>query len=118
MAEPSFGRIILDARKQKGYSQSYLAKLLNLDFTYLSKLENDRAPYPPSEAVIQSLTEKLDLPNLNELIYLAGRIPQADEDFLKQNYKEITPVLRRMQEDSTFAQRVFREAKQLEDEEE
>ena len=42
-----FGQLIRDARKDKGYSQRELASLVSLDFTYLSKLENNRADYPP-----------------------------------------------------------------------
>lgn len=44
--EQTFGKLIRQARKDKGYSQRQLAGLLSVDFTYLSKLENDRADYP------------------------------------------------------------------------
>jgi transcriptional regulator with XRE-family HTH domain len=112
----SFGQLIRQARKDKGYSQRELAKLLELDFTYLSKLENDRAEYSPKEDVIRSLARNLDLDE-DELIFLAGRIPQQDEDFLKQNYKAMPALFRRMQENPDFARRVFREATQPEKEE-
>lgn len=112
----SFGQLIRQARKDKGYSQRELAKLVELDFTYLSKLENDRADYPPKEYVIQLLAHYLDL-DKDELIFLAGRIPQRDEDFIKQNYKAMPALFRRMQENPEFAQRIFQEARQLEDEE-
>ncbi|WP_202220615.1 helix-turn-helix domain-containing protein, partial [Okeania sp. KiyG1] len=48
------------ARKEKGYSQRELAKFLGVDFTYLSKLENDRADYAPKEEVIRGLARNLD----------------------------------------------------------
>ena len=112
----SFGQLVRQARKDKGYSQRELAKLVELDFTYLSKLENDRADYPPKEYVIQSLAHYLDL-NQEELIFLAGRIPERDEDFIKQNYKTMPALFRRMQEDPEFAQKIFREATQIENEE-
>jgi len=112
----SFGQVIRQARKDKGYSQRELAKLVELDFTYLSKLENERADYPPKEYVIQLLAHYLDV-NQEELIFLAGRIPQRDEDFIKQNYKAMPVLFRRMQEDPNFAQRIFREARQSEGEE-
>lgn len=112
----SFGQLIRQARKDKGYSQRELAKLVDCDFTYLSKLENDRADYPPKEDVIRSLAHHLDL-KAEELIFLAGRIPQRDEDFLKQNYKAMPALFRRMQENPDFARRVFQEATQPENEE-
>lgn len=112
----TFGKLIRQARKDKGYSQRELAKLVELDFTYLSKLENDRAEYSPKEEVIRALAHNLGL-DAEELIFLAGRIPQQEEDFLKQNYKAMPALFRRMQENPDFAQRVFREATQPENEE-
>ncbi len=112
----SFGQLIRQARKDKGYSQRELAKLVELDFTYLSKLENDRADYPPKEDVIRSLARWLNL-NEEELIFLAGRIPHHDEDFLKQNYKTMPALFRRMQENPEFAEKVFRAATQSDNEE-
>lgn len=112
----TFGKLIRQARKDKGYSQRDLAKLIGLDFTYLSKLENDRADYPPKEEVIRSLARQLDL-DAEELIFLAGRIPQRDEGFLRENYKVMPALFRRMQENPDFAQKVFRAATQLENEE-
>jgi len=113
----SFGQLIRDARKDKGYSQRELAKLIGLDFTYLSKLENDRADYPPKESAIRSLAEHLNL-NAEELIFLAGRITARDEEFLKQNPKEMLVLFRRLQENPEFANKVFREAQKLENQEE
>lgn len=112
----SFGKLIRQARKDKGYSQRDLAKLLGLDFTYLSKLENDRAEYAPKEDVIRSLALHLGL-DPDALIFLAGRIPQRDEDFLKQNYEAMPVLFRRMKENPDFARRVFLEATQPENEE-
>lgn len=118
MQETSFGKIIRKARKQKEYSQKQLASMVLLDYTYLSKLENDRAEYPPSEDTIKRLAKHLDLPNVEQLTYLAGRIPQRDEDFIKQHYKEMPALFRRMQEDPNFVKRVLRQDAQPEDEEE
>lgn len=101
-----FGQLIRDARKAKGYSQRELAVLVKLDFTYLSKLENDRADYSPKEDVIRNLATQLDL-NPEELVFLAGRIPERDEQLLKQNYKEMPMLFRRMQEDPQFARNIF-----------
>lgn len=107
--DQNFGKLIRQARKDKGYSQRDLAQLLGLDFTYLSKLENNRADYPPKEDVIRSLARQLELDE-EELIFLAGRIPQQEEDLLKQHYKNMPTLFRRMRENPDFAQRVFSEA--------
>ncbi len=104
--EQTFGKLILQARKDNGYSQRDLAKLLGVNFSYLSKLENDRADYAPKEEIIRSLAKHLHL-DPEELIVLAGRLPQQYEEFLKQNYKEMPALLRRMRENPEFAQKVF-----------
>ena len=104
-----FGKLIKQARKDKGYSQRELAQLVRLDFTYLSKLENNRADYPPKEEVIRTLAQTLDLEE-EELIFLAGRIPQGDEAILKQHYKNMPTLFRRMRENPKFALKVFEEA--------
>jgi HTH-type transcriptional regulator, competence development regulator len=102
----TFGQLIRDARKDKGYSQRELAVLVKLDFTYLSKLENDRADYAPKEDVIRNLAIQLDI-DPEELVFLSGRIPERDEQLLKQNYKEMPTLFRRMQEDPQFARSIF-----------
>ena len=104
-----FGQLIRQARKERKFSQRKLAELLKIDFTYLSKLENNRADYAPKEDVIRGLAKHLELDE-EQLIFLAGRIPQQEEDLLKQHYKEMPALFRRMRENPEFAQRVFREA--------
>ncbi|CDM92793.1 Helix-turn-helix domain-containing protein [Limnospira platensis C1] len=102
----TFGKLIRQARKDRGYSQRELAGLLGVDFTYLSKLENDRADYAPKEEVIRGLARNLGIDE-EELIFLAGRIPHHYENFLKQNNREITALFRRLQENPNFAKQVF-----------
>ena len=99
--EQTFGRLIRQARKDKAYSQRELAGLLSVDFTYLSKLENDRADYPPKEDVIKALARNLDL-DQEELIFLAGRLPQQYKALLRQNPKEMQALFRRMQDDPSW----------------
>jgi len=108
-----FGQLIRQARKNKGYSQRELAKLLELDFTYLSKLENSRADYPPKEDVIRSLAHHLALDE-EQLIFLAGRIPRQDESLLKEHYENMPTLFRRMRENPEFAKQVFEAAEMQE----
>jgi HTH-type transcriptional regulator, competence development regulator len=111
--DQNFGHLIREARKAKEYSQRELATLLGLDFTYLSKLENNRADYAPKEEVIRALALRLDL-EAEELIFLAGRIPQKDEEFLRQHYKSMPILFRRMQENPKFAEKIFKQAQIIE----
>ena len=99
----TFGEVIRAARKEKGYSQRELAKQIGLDFTYLSKLENNRSDYPPKENVIRTIAQKLDL-NEEELVFLAGRIPRRDSELLKQHYQAMPALFRRMRDDATFVE--------------
>ena len=76
-----FGARLRELRIQAGLTQRELAKRVNVDFTYLSKIENGVLP-PPSEKVILQLDEVLDA-DKDELITLAGRIPSDIAQMLR-----------------------------------
>ena len=95
MTNITFGKQIKLARKKFGYTQRALAKLIGIDFAYLSKIENNRTDYPPKEEVIRTITEHLEL-DADELIFLAGRIPERDLELLKQHYKAMPTLFRRI----------------------
>lgn len=76
----SFGRTIRDERKRRGISQKELAEKAGIDFTYLSKIENDRMA-PPSEKAIRAMAEALAT-DPDELIRLAGKVPSDLAEFL------------------------------------
>ncbi len=109
--EHSFGQVIKDARKNKGLSQRKLASLIGIDFTYLSKLENNRADYPPKEEVIRLLAKNLDL-NEEGLIFLAGRLPQRYEELLKQHYQTMPTLFHRLRENPALTEKIFKQAVQ------
>ncbi len=116
----TFGKVIRQARKDKEYSQRELAKLIGVDYTYLSKLENDHAGYPPSEDVIESLARHLDLTERkDELRRLAGRITPDDakvfEELVKK-YQQMPALLRRMRDEPEFAQKLLQETSESESE--
>lgn len=100
---PTFGQVLRKARVSIGYSQRELAKLVEIDFTYLSKLESDRSDYPPKEYVVQQLAHYLGL-DREELMCLTGRLPECYQDFLKQNYKAMPGLFRWMRHNPGFAQ--------------
>jgi transcriptional regulator with XRE-family HTH domain len=51
-----------------------LADKVNTDFTYLSKIENDKTDHPPSEDLLRRLGKHLDI-DPDELIVLSGQVP-------------------------------------------
>lgn len=116
----TFGKRIREARQNKGYSQRDLAALVKVDYTYLSKLENDRAEYAPKEEVIKSLAHHLEL-DAEELIYLAGRITSEDakvvQELAKTYQKQMPVLLRQMLDNPELTKKFIQEATQAESEE-
>jgi transcriptional regulator with XRE-family HTH domain len=55
---PSFGELLREQRRAAGISQRQLAKRIGVDFSYISKLENDRLP-PPSSATAAKIAVEL-----------------------------------------------------------
>ena len=74
MKNVTFGQRLRELRKARDISQRELAKMVNLDFTYLSKIENDRMP-PPSTDAITNLAHELKA-DRDELLALAGKVPK------------------------------------------
>lgn len=70
--EPAFGIRLRALRREHGLTQRQLAELVNLDFTYLSKLEN--AADIPGEDAVERLAAALDA-DADELLALAGKLP-------------------------------------------
>jgi HTH-type transcriptional regulator, competence development regulator len=98
----TFGLCIRQARREKEYSQRELAALVKVDYTYLSKLENDRVTYPPKDEVIQALAQHLEL-DVRALTVLAGRITPEDAEVvneLMRTHPENMPVLLRTMRDN------------------
>jgi transcriptional regulator with XRE-family HTH domain len=78
--QETFGRMIRSLRKARGISQRDLAEKAGIDFTYLSKIENDRMP-PPAESTIRAMAEVLQS-DADELIRLAGKVPSDLAEYL------------------------------------
>lgn len=54
------------------------------DFTYLSKIENNRLPHPPSVSAILALAAELNADS-DELLALAGKAPPDIGDMLRKS---------------------------------
>ena len=73
----TFGQKLRDLRKAKGLSQRALADIVKINFTYLSKIENEKLDFAqfPSEPLIRNLADALDA-DVDELLLLAQKIPE------------------------------------------
>ncbi len=69
-----FGKKIKQLRKNKKMTQRELAAEVNLAYSYISKIENDRLDYSPSFKTILTLAEALEVDEL-ELLELADKVP-------------------------------------------
>lgn len=69
----SFGRLLRELRRQAGVTQRELAAKAEVDFSYISKVENDRVPSPAVDT-IEKICSILGAPP-DELLALAGKVP-------------------------------------------
>jgi HTH-type transcriptional regulator, competence development regulator len=91
--EGSFGRRIQELRRAKGLTQRQLATTLDIDFTYLSKLENNRGD-APGDQTIRNLARALEADE-DELFALAGKVPAELRERAERD-PEFAMLLRRM----------------------
>jgi HTH-type transcriptional regulator, competence development regulator len=70
--EETFGEKLRNLRRSGGVSQRDLAKRVGVDFSYISKLENDRLP-PPSAETMLKICEVLGT-SPDELFAATGKI--------------------------------------------
>ena len=73
---PTFGEKLRELRKGRDLSQKKLAELVAINFTYLSKIENERLDFAkfPREELICKLASALGS-DKNELLILAKKVP-------------------------------------------
>lgn len=69
-----FGERLRELRKARRMSQRDLAEMVEVDFTYISKIENNQTPLP-SATTIHRIAQALDADE-GELLLLAGKIAQ------------------------------------------
>lgn len=73
----TFGEKIRELRKAKGLGQRAVASSVGINFTYLSKIENNKVDFAafPSEDTIRKLARVLDA-DVDELLLMAEKIPE------------------------------------------
>lgn len=69
----SFGQTLKELRRSKTVTQRDLAARVGVDFSYISKVENDRLP-PPSADTIVKICEVLSVPT-DHLLSMTGKVP-------------------------------------------
>ena len=103
----SFGQRVRELRQQLGLTLKELEARVNVNYTYLSKIENGILP-PPSEKVVIQLAEALDT-DREELLLLAGILPPdiieklKDPKFLKTLRSRINESSKRKAEKPRFS---------------
>ena len=80
----TFGQKVKRLRKAKRITQLELAEQIGVDFTYVSKIENDRTLRSPAESTIRKLADVLGA-NPEELILLANKVPQNLQETIVQD---------------------------------
>jgi len=71
--EETFGQKLRALRRAANVTQRELAKRVGVNFSYISKLENDRLP-PPAADTIVKICKALGVPP-DELLAATGKIP-------------------------------------------
>ena len=103
----SFGQRLRDLRQKLGLTLKELEARANVNYTYLSKIENGILP-PPSEKVVIQLAEALNVER-EELLLLAGILPPdiieklKDPKFLKTLRSRINDNSKRKAEKPGFS---------------
>ena len=88
----SFGKILKDLRKQKGLSIKKLGSQLDVNYSYLSKLENNKSC--PSNDFIAKIADHFEY-DVEELMIRAGKLPDDLMSILSNNPIEAVEYLRK-----------------------
>jgi transcriptional regulator with XRE-family HTH domain len=78
--DSSFGQSLRHLRRSQEVTQRALADQVGVDFSYISKVENDRLPPPAADTVVK-ICEALGVP-AEELLALTGKVPTSVQEML------------------------------------
>ena len=79
----TFGQVLRDIRRSRGVSQRELAERVSVDFSYISKIENDRIP-PPAADTIVKICKELDV-SPDGMLALTGKMPTDVKNLIGSN---------------------------------
>jgi transcriptional regulator with XRE-family HTH domain len=82
---PSFGQTLQKIRRSKDKSQRDVANAIGMDFSYFSRLENDRFDSKPTRETIDKIATAMECTSeeRGELLAAAGRIDEEMEKAAK-----------------------------------
>lgn len=79
----SFGSFLRELRNRAGFTQQGLADALELDFTYISKIERDKAPPPArSKIALAATVLGVSAEERDELFVFAAKMPEDLEEWM------------------------------------
>lgn len=80
----TFGQTLQKIRREKKLTQRGIAQTIEMDFSYFSKLENDRFDSKPTRETIEKIADALGCTpaERTELLAAAGRIDQDLEKII------------------------------------
>ena len=87
----TFGNLLRKLRYQQDIGIKKLAAEINVDYAYLSRIENDKIK--PSERAIDRISRYFNY-NRDELMILGDKIPDDIKVILKENPEEALSYLR------------------------
>ncbi len=90
--EQSLGEFLKKLRTDKGYSIKKLSPKLEVNYSYLSKIENDHTT--PSENFIEKMATIFNI-DKEELMIRAGKVPEDVIRILQDNPQEAVKFLRK-----------------------
>jgi transcriptional regulator with XRE-family HTH domain len=103
--EPAFGVRLRTLRRERGLTQRELAVLVQLDFTYLSKLENSADI--PGEKAVRRIAKELEA-DPDELLALAGKIPADIREWAARDPRAVRLLRRLPQLNPEVREKLFR----------
>lgn len=76
----TFGQSLKEIRRAKGISQRELAKKVGVDFSYISKIENDRLAPPAADTIVKICKALAISPD--DLLAVTGKMPTPVKEML------------------------------------
>ena len=88
-----FGQRVRELRQDKGLTQRQLADRINVSFSYISKVENERLQFGdfPSEKFIHKLASELGYDD-EELLLLADKVPEPIRRRIQQRPEDFRRI--------------------------
>jgi transcriptional regulator with XRE-family HTH domain len=88
-----FGDVLRERRIAKGYSLRKFAELVDVSPTYLSLVEKNKVEKPPTAERVRRMAELLG-ENPDEMIALAGRVPEDLSEIIQSQPTQMPKLLR------------------------